>query len=140
MKLQVREAINRGNNLLAVGVLVFVASGIFTEILVEDELLDKADDILITLMAIGAVIWYLRGKNRVQFSWTPFALLAIAFVAKVFAFLNEFSDPAAVGDEFGTVIPLAVMTIATGVILYRSRREAWPSNVPSMLGVEEGRL
>ena len=132
MSLQAKEAMNRGNNLLVVGVLVFLASGVFSEIFIENELLDKADDIFVTLMAIAGVVWYLRGKNRFQFSWVPFGLLAVTFVAKVLAFINEFNDPAAVGDEFGVVIPLAVMVIISGVIIYRAGRQMEPSgNVPT---------
>jgi len=131
MSNQVKEAMNRGNNLLVVGVLVFLASGIFAEIFIENELLDKADDIFVTLMAITAVIWYLWGKNRFQYSWAPWSLLAITFVAKVLAFINERDDPAAVGDEFGVVIPLAVMVIVSGVILYRARKQAaLPEAIP----------
>ncbi len=124
MPTRVREAINRGNNLLVVGVLVFLACGVFTEIFVENELLDKADDIFAVLVAIAAVVWYLRGQNRFQSSWVPWSLLAVTFVAKVLAFLNERDDPAAVGDEFGVIIPLVVMVVVSGIILYRSRKQA----------------
>jgi hypothetical protein len=47
-------------------------------------------------------------------------------VVKVLAFANEFDDPAAVGDEFGLVIPLAVMVIVSGIILIRARKETAP--------------
>ncbi len=124
MPTRVREALNRGNNLFIVGLVVFLACGVFLEIFVENELLDKADDIFAVLIAIVAVVWYLRGKNRFQYSWVPWILLAVTFVAKVLAFLNERDDPAAVGDEFGVVIPLAVMVIVSGIILYRSRNQA----------------
>ncbi len=137
MPTRVREALNRGNNLLVVGVLVFLACGVFAEIFVENELLDKADDLFVVLVAIAAVIWYLRGNNRFQYSWVPWGLLAVTFVAKVLAFLNERDDPAAVGDEFGVVIPLAVMVIVTGIILYRSRQELSSSNVA--VAAETGR-
>jgi hypothetical protein len=52
----------------------------------------------------------------------PYSLLAVTFIAKVLAFVNERDDPFAVGDEFGLVIPLALMVIVTTVILYRTRR------------------
>ncbi len=131
MSNQVKEAMNRGNNLLVVGVLVFLASGVFAEIFVENELLDKADDLFVALAAIVAAAWYLWGKNRFQYSWAPWSLLAISFLAKVLAYINERNDPAAVGDEFGVVIPLAVMVIVSGVILYRARKQAaLPETIP----------
>ncbi len=140
MSPQVKEAMNRGNNLLVVGVLVFLACGVFAEIFVENELLDKADDIFAVLIAIVAVVWYLRGKNRFQYSWVPWGLLAVTFVAKILAFLNERDDPAAVGDEFGVIIPLAVMVIVTGVIIYRAHKASLPSEGVSVPGIERGRL
>ncbi len=140
MSSEVRGAMNRGNNLLVVGLLVFLAFGVFSEILIENELLDKADDIFAVLMAIAGVIWYLRGKNRFQYSWVPWGLLAVTFVAKVLAFLNEFGDPAAVGDEFGVVIPLAAMVIVSGIIVYRSRKAALPEKNVIVPGLEKDRL
>jgi hypothetical protein len=103
---KVKEAINRGNNLFMVGLLAFAAIGVFPEIIRENELLDKADDAFITLCAVAARAWYFTGKHRYQRSWLPFGLLAATWVVKVLAFANEFDDPAAVGDEFGLVIPL----------------------------------
>ncbi len=139
MPTRVREALNRGNNLFIVGLLVFLACGVFAEIFVENELLDKADDIFAVLIAIVAVVWYLRGKNRFQYSWVPWSLLAVTFVAKVLAFLNERDDPAAVGDEFGVIIPLAVMVIVSGIILYRARNEEASSQAIPMPRIEHGK-
>ncbi len=51
MENKIQEAINRGNNLLVVGLLSFTALGIFAEIFREDEWLDKADDIFVALVA-----------------------------------------------------------------------------------------
>ena len=124
MSTRVREAINRGNNLLIVGLLVFTALGVFAEILREDELLDKADDAFVVLAALAALMWYFTGKRRYQRSWLPFALLAMVSVAKVLAFRNEFDDPAAVGDEFGVVIPMVVMTVVSLITLLRTREPA----------------
>jgi hypothetical protein len=42
-------------------------------------------------------------------------------VAKVLAFINEFNDPAAAGDDFGMLIPRAVMPILSSVTLFRTR-------------------
>ncbi len=47
MPTRVRDALNRGNNLLIVGLLVFLACGVFAETLIENELLGKADDALL---------------------------------------------------------------------------------------------
>ncbi len=138
MSTQVREALNRGNNLLVVGLLAFLACGVFAEIFVENEPLDKADDLFVVLVAIVAVVWYLIGNNRLRYSWSPWALLAVTFIAKVLAFINERDDPAAVGDEFGVVIPLAVMTVVTGVIIYRARKAMGASETLPAPKIEQG--
>jgi hypothetical protein len=123
MSTQIKEAINRGNNLLIVGVLSFTALGVFTEIFHENEWLDRADDMFVVLVAIVALVWYLRRNNRYQYSWFPYGLLAATFVVKVLAFINEFDDPIASGDEFGVLIPLFIMVIISAVILIRTRNE-----------------
>jgi peptidoglycan/LPS O-acetylase OafA/YrhL len=113
---------NRGNNLMMVAFLSILAVGVIAELFVETELLDKADDAFVLMLGILAVIWYVRGRNRYLYSWTPFILLALAFAGKALAFANEFNDPAAVGDEFGIVPVLAAMLIISAVILVRTRR------------------
>ncbi len=124
MPKSIREAMNRGNNLMMVGFLAILAVGVIAELFVENELLDKADDAFVLLLGIIGVIWYLRGRNRYSISRTLFILLALGFVAKCLAFANEFNDPAAVGDEFGIVPVLAAMLILSGVILARARRSS----------------
>jgi hypothetical protein len=113
---------NRGNNLMVVAFLAVLAVGVVAELFAENELLDKADDAAVLLIGIIGVVWYLRGRNRYSYSWTPFVLLALGFVAKVLAFANEFNDPAAAGDEFGILPVIAAMLIISGVILVRARR------------------
>ena len=117
-----REAMNRGNNLMMVAFLAILAVGVVAGLFVENELLDKADDAAVMLLGIIGVVWYLRGRNRYSYSWLPFVLLTLGFVAKGLAFASEFDDPAAVGDEFGIVPVLAAMLILSAVILIRSRR------------------
>ncbi len=124
MSTRVREAINRSNNLLIVGLLVFTALGVSAEIARENELLDKADDAFVVLAALAALVWYFTGKHRYQRSWLLFGLLAAVSVAKVLAFGNEFDDPAAAGDDFGVVVPLVVMTIVSLITLLRTREPA----------------
>jgi hypothetical membrane protein len=132
MPKSIREAMNRGNNLMMVAFLAILAVGVFAELFVENELLDKADDAFVLLLGIIGVVWYLRERNRYSYSWTLFVLLALGFVAKCLAFANEFNDPAAVGDEFGIVPVLAAMLILSGVILVRARR--------SSMALDEGTL
>jgi peptidoglycan/LPS O-acetylase OafA/YrhL len=122
MDKKIAELTNRGNNLLIVGLMSFLAVGVFAEIFLENELVDKADDVILVLLAIGGIAWYFSGQNRYRRSFAPYTLLAIVFIDKVAAFINEFNDPAASGDEFGIVPSLLVMVIVTAIILYRTRK------------------
>ncbi len=138
MSTELRESTNRGNNLLIVGLLLFTALGVFAEVFREDELLDKADDIFVVLAGLVALFWYLARKNRYQFSWFPFGLLAATFLAKVLAFVNEFDDPSASGDEFGLLIPLAVMVVVSAIILVRTRKDTVLSQDRSLPEMDSG--
>lgn len=138
MPTNIRESINRGNNLVIVGLLMFTALIAFPEVFREDEWLDKADDIFITLVGIGAVIWYLYRKNRYQRSWVLFGLLIAAFAIKVLAYINEFNDPFASGDDLGLLIPFGVMVVLWAIILYRTREKAGLSQSGSSPEMERG--
>jgi hypothetical protein len=118
----IKEAMNRGSNLLMVGFLGVLGVGVFAEVINEHDLIDKADDILVVLLALAAVIWYFRNDDRYRYSWLPFALLAISLAIKVGAIFAEIDDTAAVGDEFGIVPSLLGLLIVSLVILIRSRR------------------
>lgn len=50
----------------------------------------------------------------------PLVFLTIALVAKVGAILIEIGDPAAVGDDFGLVIPLAAMWVLATIVMRRT--------------------
>ena len=119
----VHESTNRGNNLLVIGLLVFTGLGVAGEIFREAELRDKGDDIFIVLLAIAGIIWYFSGRNRYRISWFPFILLAVTALTKVGTVFQELTDPTAIGDEFGLVLPLVLMTIITGIMVARAHRD-----------------
>ncbi len=121
MPKSIREAMNRGNNLMIVVFLTVLGVGLISLIIGENDLIDKGDDAWVSLLAIVGVVWYLWGRNRYQYSWTPFILLALAFVGKVGGLANEINDPASSGDEFGIVPILAILLIISAVILVRAR-------------------
>jgi hypothetical protein len=122
MEITKQEAINRGYNMLVVGLLSFVGIGLVGEFFNEVEWRDKGDDIVIVILAIVGAIWYFTGHNRYKFSWIPFILLTIATIIKISTLIYEFNDQVARGDEFGLVAPLFIMTIVSGIAIYRNRR------------------
>jgi hypothetical protein len=122
MEMTKQEAITKGYNMLVVGLLSFVGIGLVGEFFNEVEWRDKSDDIVIVLLAIVGAIWYFTGRNRYKSSWFPFILLSIATLIKIATFFFEFSDQVARGDEFGLMLPLLIMSIISGIAIYRNRR------------------
>lgn len=122
MEITKQEAITKGYNMLVVGLLSFVGIGLVGELFNEVEWRDKSDDIVIVLLAIVGAIWYFTGKNRYKSSWFPFILLSIATLIKIATVFFEFNDQVARGDEFGLMLPLLIMTIISGIAIYRNRR------------------
>jgi FtsH-binding integral membrane protein len=123
MEITTREAINKGYNMLVTGLLSFVGIGLIGEFFNEVEWRDKADDIAIVILAIIGVSWYFTGRNRHKSSWFPFILLLITTLIKASTLIFEFNDQVARGDEFGLVLPLIVLTIISGISVYRNHRD-----------------
>ncbi len=123
-QITVREATNRGNNMLMVGYLAITASAIVERIIGEDDMVDRIDEAVIILLAIAGLVWYFSRRNRFQHSFAPLALFIAAFVVQAGGLMAEISDPAAAGDDFGLTIAFAVGLIVSIVIYARSRERA----------------
>jgi hypothetical protein len=134
MEITTREAVNKGYNMLVAGLLSFVGIGLIGEFFNEVEWRDKGDDIFIVILAIIGVIWYFTGRNRYKSSWFPFVLLAITTIVKIATFFYEFDDQVARGDEFGLMVPLLILTIISGINVYRNRRN---NQMPAMTKTPE---
>lgn len=91
----IQEA-NRAVNLLAVAILGLAAVAFLPEIILENDVIDKVDDVLLLLLGISAVAWYLNGNHRYSRSITPLVFVALAIAVKIFTIVVEFSD-----KEFG---------------------------------------
>jgi hypothetical protein len=123
MEITKQEAINKGYNMLITGLLSFVGIGLVGEFFNEVEWRDKGDDIFIVLLAIVGAIWYFTGRNRYKSSWFPFILFLLTTIVKTSTLFYEFNDQVARGDEFGLVLPLIVLTIISGISVYRNHRD-----------------
>jgi hypothetical protein len=118
----VREALNRGNNLLTVGITSVIGLTLSLHVIFEDDPVDKLDDGVAALIGASALAWYFWGGNRMRRSWTPFALLALLWVLQVLtAFVTEAQDQAAVGDDRLMFQVLIVALIFNGIVLFRTR-------------------
>jgi hypothetical protein len=123
MEITKQEAINKGYNMLVTGLLSFVGIGLVGEFFNEVEWRDKGDDIFIVLLAIVGATWYFTGRNRYKSSWFPFILFLLTTIVKTSTLIYEFNDQVARGDELGLVLPLIVLTIISGISVYRNHRD-----------------
>ena len=131
-----RDLVNRGNNLLAVGLLATIGIGIVTEVFREDELLHKADDATLFLLGVGALVWYFAGRNRFKRSLLPLGLLIAGMAVKaVAAFALETGDQADVGDDIGVLTVFLVAIVISALAYFRSRAET-PATMPQGVPVE----
>ena len=120
--MQIREAINRGFNLLGVSIVSLAGFAFVPEIFLEHDWDDKMDDIGLLVFALAGIIWYLTKNNKYQRSIMPVVLVILGLLAKIMAVTIEFKDKEAVGDDFGGLI---LFILATGLILvqfYRTKK------------------
>ncbi len=119
----VREAVNRGINLLGVAILGIESTlGLF-EIFNETEWIDRLDDLVVVALAITGIVWYLAGSNRYRRSPLPWILLSLAWVMKMIGlFVIERDDANAAGPDYGLIVTLLVGAIVVVWQYLRARR------------------
>ena len=120
-QITVREATNRGNNMLMIGLMAINAAAIIERLIGEDDLVDRIDEAVIILLAIAGLVWYFSRRNRYQHSFAPLALFIATFVVQVGGLMAEINDPAAAGDDYGLVIAYTVGLIVSIIIYARAR-------------------
>ena len=112
-----RELVNRGNNLFLCGFMAVTGLAAVPELATEGGIRGAVDESVVVLLALGAVVWYVR--NRYRGSWSvlsfPIGLVAV----KVIALLIE--DPDDRGDDIGLLITAVILIIVWAVIRWRTR-------------------
>lgn len=122
MKLTVRDAVNRGYNLLACAILALAGLGFGMVVFSESEWIDRVDDIGLIVVGALAVIWYFVGQNRFKRSITPIMFSGLALLAQIFGVLFEHDDPASFGDNIGGMFMLVPLLIVLIVLYIRNRQ------------------
>lgn len=118
----VSEAINRGNNLFAVGVLGVAGLTFGEQAFGEGRLFNRADDLAVALLAVVAIVWLIWGRNQYKRSWLPVTLLGIALAIQIAAWIGEVGEPAAFGDDVAGVVIFAVAVGIASWLVYHARR------------------
>jgi hypothetical protein len=108
----VRDAFNRGYNLLGVGVIVIGGLSFFSDLPAEiDQLPHIVDEVLLAVLSIIAILWYFIGRNRYSHTIVPIVFAVAALAIKVLGFILESSDPADRGDEYGALVLFGIAVI-----------------------------
>src|SRR5947209_2671340 len=100
----VDEAFQRGNNLVAAGILALSGFAFLPEFFLEDEASHRLDEVLLFIIGIAALAWYVRGRNKVTRSLVPVLLMVVALVVKIVGLILEFGDKEDIGDDIGALI------------------------------------
>ena len=138
MKMTLKNAINRGYNLLACTALALAGLAFGNVVFEEADLLDKVDDIGFLAIGAIAVIWYLFGRNRFKRSVVPILLSGIAIIVQVVGLVLEKDDPASFGDNIGGIwlfVPLFVVLVVQFYINWRLLASAEEASAPEPAGV-----
>jgi FtsH-binding integral membrane protein len=118
----VRDALNRGYNLLGVGIVAISGLSFFSDLPAEmDKPSHIVDEVLLAVLALIAFVWYLVGRNKYSRTVLPIVFAVVALAIKVLGLALEFSDPEDRGDEFGALV-LFVVTIIVLVWQYIASR------------------
>jgi hypothetical protein len=121
--LTVREAVNRANNQLMVGLMSLTFLPLIPAALGEDNLVDRIDDAFIVLLAIAGIVWYFVGRNRYHHSFTPLALVIVSFLAQTFGMIMELGDPLGEGIDDIPVFAAFTMGVILSIIIYARTRD-----------------
>jgi uncharacterized membrane protein YqjE len=117
----VREAWNRGNNLLATGFLAISSLAFFPDYFLESEFLNKLDEVLLLVLGLIGIGWYLRGRNKFSRSFIPIALLFLGLVVKILGIIWEISQKEDIGDDFGGAVLFVLATIVALWLYFKSK-------------------
>ena len=118
----ISEAWNRGNNLLATGVVALAGFAFSPESVLEPVMPFKIDEILLFWLGIGAIGWYLWGKHKFQHSIVPVLFVWAAFAIKIMAVVVEFKDKEDVGDDFGALILFLCASVLVTWIYIKAKK------------------
>jgi FtsH-binding integral membrane protein len=101
----VRDALNRGYNLLGVGVVAISGLAFFSDLPAEiDQPSHIVDEVLLAILALVAFVWYLVGRNKYSRTVLPIVFAGLALAIKILGLVLESSDPEDRGDEFGALV------------------------------------
>jgi len=113
---------NRGNNLLAVGILGLSAFSFLPELFLETEIPFKIDEVLLFLLGVSAIGWYVWGKNKFEHSIIPVVMVWMGLIIKIMGLIIEFKDKEDAGDDFGAIILFLLASLVVTFIYLKAKK------------------
>ncbi len=101
-------------NFFVASFLGIVSLSLISEIFMEDDPMDKIDDVLFLILGIVAIFWY--KKNATKKTIAPVVLTVLGVVIKFGAIVVEHADKEALGDDIGIFV---AMVIALVLVIYQ---------------------
>lgn len=117
-----KEIWNRGNNLLATAIVALSGFAFTPELHFEPEIPFKIDEILLFWLGIGAIGWYLWGKNKWKRSVVPVLMVWGGLAIKIMAVVIEFKDKEDVGDDFGALILFILASLLVTFLYIKAKK------------------
>lgn len=115
----VQEAWNRGNNLLATGVVALSGFAFLPELFIEDKWQYKLDEGFLFLLGLRAICWYKTGNNRFRKSIFPVIFVLAGLAIKILGIILEFKEKDDVGDDFGALI---LFMLASSLVIWMYKK------------------
>jgi len=128
-RLQPAQRVWRRFNGICVGLLALVAIDLLPDLADETELLHRADEVVIEVIALSAVVWFLAGRGRrMRRTTLPLWLLGVGELTKLLAIPIEWENSNDVqGDIVLALIGLPVLAVLVAWYWQLSRTQAQPA-------------
>lgn len=98
-------------NYFVISFVAILGLTMISEVFMEKEWADRADDLFMVLVGLYSIYWYKTSKAISSRTWMPIILLGLCFLSKVWAIKVEFNDKEAVGDDYGVITALILALI-----------------------------
>ena len=108
--------------MVATAIVALAGFAFSPESVLEPEIPFKIDEILLFWLGIGAIGWYLWGKNKWKHSIVPVLFVWGGLAIKIMAIVIELKDKEDVGDDFGALILFILATALVTFLYLRAKR------------------
>lgn len=94
---------------------------LISEIVQEDDMPDKLDDLGMLILAIGSIWWYKKNGYKTISAMPSVLILGIGLIIKLGGIMIEHADKDALGDDIGIFVALLLAFVFVVWQVFRSR-------------------